>query len=42
MLAPYPQEFRDAVVCVARAGDDGVTLAQIAGETFGPGPLCMR
>jgi transposase len=31
---PYPQEFRDDVVCVARNRPDGVTLAQIA-KDFG-------
>lgn len=30
MPAPYPQEFRDDVVRVVRAREDGVTLAQIA------------
>lgn len=34
MSAPYPQEFRDDVVRVARAREDGVTLAQIA-KDFG-------
>ncbi len=34
MPAPYPQEFRDDVVRVARAREDGVTLAQIA-KDFG-------
>lgn len=34
MPAPYPQEFRDAVVRVARSREDGVTLAQIA-KDFG-------
>jgi transposase-like protein len=32
--APYPQEFRDDVVRVARNREDGVTLAQIA-KDFG-------
>ena len=30
MPAPYPQEFRDDVVRVARSREDGVTPAQIA------------
>ena len=34
MPAPYPQEFRDDVVAVARGRDEGVTLKQIA-EDFG-------
>ncbi|MFI7585013.1 IS3 family transposase [Kocuria sp. M1N1S27] len=34
MPAPYPQEFRDDVVRVARNREDGVTLAQIA-KDFG-------
>jgi len=34
MPAPYPQEFRDDVVAVARGRDAGVTLKQIA-DDFG-------
>jgi transposase-like protein len=34
MPAPYPREFRDDVVAVARRRDPGVTLKQIA-EDFG-------
>ena len=34
MPAPYPQEFRDDVVRVARSREDGVTIAQIA-KDFG-------
>ncbi|VXB26045.1 transposase [Nocardioides sp. AX2bis] len=34
MPAPYPQEFRDDVVAVARAGEPGVLFKQIA-EDFG-------
>ena len=30
MPAPYPQEFREDVVRVARSREDGVTIAQIA------------
>lgn len=29
---PYPQEFRDDVVRVAQAREDGVTLEQIAAD----------
>lgn len=32
MLKPYPQEFRDDVVRVARQRPDGVTLDQIAAD----------
>ncbi|WP_067674526.1 IS3 family transposase [Nocardia miyunensis] len=40
MPKPYPQEFRDDVVRVARNREDGVTLEQIAAD-FGvhPGTL---
>lgn len=34
MPAPYPREFRDDVVAVARRRESGVTLKQIA-EDFG-------
>lgn len=34
MPAPYPQEFRDDVVAVARGREPGVTLRQIA-DDFG-------
>ena len=34
MPAPYPQEFREDVVRVARSREDGVTIAQIA-KDFG-------
>lgn len=34
MPGPYPQEFREDVVAVARARENGVTLAQIA-KDFG-------
>lgn len=30
MSAPYPQEFRDDVVRVARSREDGIIIAQIA------------
>ncbi len=34
MPVPYPQEFRDDVVRVARSREDGITIAQIA-KDFG-------
>ena len=34
MPAPYPQEFREDVVRVARSREDGITIAQIA-KAFG-------
>ncbi len=34
MPGPYPQEFREDVVAVARSRESGVTLAQIA-KDFG-------
>ena len=34
MPAPYPQEFREDVVRVARSREDGITIAQIA-KDFG-------
>ena len=34
MPAPYPQEFREDVVRVARSRKDGITIAQIA-KDFG-------
>ena len=34
MPAPYPQEFRDDVVRVARSREDGIIIAQIA-KDFG-------
>jgi transposase len=34
MPGPYPQEFRDDVVAVARGRESGVTLAQVA-KDFG-------
>ncbi len=33
-VRPYPQEFREDVVRVARSREDGITLAQIA-KDFG-------
>lgn len=45
MAQPYPQEFRDDVVWVARNRDQGVTIEQIAAD-FGVHPItlskCMR
>ena len=38
MPKPYPQEFRDDVVRVAQAREEGVTLEQIAAD-FGIHPM---
>ena len=40
MPKPYPQEFRDDVVKVARNRPDGVTLEQIAND-FGIHPMTL-
>ena len=40
MPAPYPQEFREDVVRVARSREAGVTLAQIA-KDFGISESCL-
>ncbi len=40
MPKPYPQEFRDDVVRVARNRPDGVTLDQVAGD-FGIRPMTL-
>ena len=40
MPKPYPQEFRDDVVRVARNRDEGVTLEQIAAD-FGIHPMTL-
>jgi transposase len=40
MPQPYPREFRDDVVRVARDRDDGVTLEQIAAD-FGVHPMTL-
>jgi transposase-like protein len=40
MPKPYPQEFRDGVVRVARAREDGVTLKQVA-KDFGISESCL-
>ncbi|MFC4125914.1 transposase [Nocardia rhizosphaerae] len=37
---PYPREFRDDVVRVARNRDDGVTLEQVAAD-FGVHPMTL-
>jgi transposase-like protein len=37
---PYPREFRDDVIAVARRRDGGVTLAQIA-KDFGISESCL-
>jgi transposase len=37
---PYPQEFRDDVVRVARNREDGVTIEQIAAD-FGVHPMTL-
>ena len=41
MPKPYPQEFREDVVRVARARDAGVTLDQIASD-FGVHPMTLH
>ena len=40
MARPYPREFRDDVVWVARSRDDGVTIEQIAAD-FGVHPMTL-
>ena len=40
MPRPYPREFRDDVVRVARNRDDGVTIEQIAAD-FGIHPMTL-
>ena len=40
MPRPYPQEFRDDVVRVARNREDGVTIEQIAAD-FGVHPMTL-
>jgi transposase len=37
---PYPREFRDDVVRVARNRDDGVTIEQVASD-FGVHPMTL-
>ncbi|GAT00305.1 transposase IS3/IS911 family protein [Mycolicibacterium fortuitum subsp. acetamidolyticum] len=41
MARPYPREFRDDVVRVARNRDDGVTIDQIATD-FGVHPVTLH
>jgi len=41
MARPYPKEFRDDVVRVARNRDDGVTIEQIATD-FGVHPMTLH
>jgi transposase len=38
---PYPQEFRDDVMRVARNHDDGVTIEQVATD-FGVHPMTLH
>jgi len=40
MARPYPREFRDDVVRVARSRDAGVTIEQIAAD-FGVHPITL-
>jgi len=40
MARPYPKEFRDDVVRVARNREDGVTIEQIAAD-FGVHPMTL-
>lgn len=40
MPKPYPQEFRDDIVKVARSRPDGVTLEQVAAD-FGIRPMTL-
>ncbi len=40
MPKPYPREFRDDVVRVARERDDGVTVEQVA-KDFGVHPMTL-
>ncbi|GAA4385871.1 IS3 family transposase [Tsukamurella soli] len=41
MPKPYPQEFRDDVVRVARSRGDGVTIEQVA-KDFGVHPMTLQ
>lgn len=41
MPKPYPREFRDDVVAVARRREDGVTIKQIATD-FGISETCLQ
>ena len=41
MPKPYPREFRDDVVAVARRREDGVSIKQIAAD-FGISETCLQ
>jgi transposase len=41
MPRPYPREFREDVVAVARGRDSGVTLRRVA-EDFGISETCLQ
>jgi transposase len=41
VLRPYPREFRDDVVRVARNREDGVTIERIAAE-FAVHPMTLH
>ncbi|SEI17390.1 Transposase, partial [Leifsonia sp. CL154] len=41
MPKPFPREFRDDVVAVARRREDGVTLKQVATD-FGISETCLQ
>ena len=41
MPKPYPREFRDDVVRVARAREDGVSIRQVASD-FGISETCLQ
>ncbi len=41
MPKPYPREFRDDVVRVARSREDGVSIKQIAAD-FGVSETCLQ
>lgn len=41
MPKPYPREFRDDVVAVARRREDGVTIRQVATD-FGISETCLQ
>jgi transposase-like protein len=38
---PYPKEFRDDVVAVARRREDGMTIKQVATD-FGISETCLQ
>lgn len=41
MPKPYPKEFREDVVAVARRREDGVTIRQVASD-FGISETCLQ